>query len=154
MPAGKEAGIVFHISLDIERSPSDVFAFVADFDNMPRWYEAVEQVMAMTSGPPGAGTRFRMVRSLPGGPAYNDVEITSYQVNKEITFASISGPTPFEYRYRFEPVSGYTRITLDGEISGAGLPGLAGHVGDGLAGQLFKQGMRRNLEVLKSILEV
>jgi hypothetical protein len=93
-----------------------------------------------------------MVRSLPGGPAYNDVEVTSYQPESEVTFASTNGPTPFEYRYRVEPTTTGTRLTLDGQISGEGLPGLAGHLG-GLAGQLFKQGMKKNLQELKRILE-
>jgi hypothetical protein len=55
----------FQISLDIHRSPSEVFAFVADLQNMPRWYDAVEQVTAVA----GETARFHMVRSLPGGRA-------------------------------------------------------------------------------------
>jgi Polyketide cyclase / dehydrase and lipid transport len=149
----KEAGMAFHILLDVHCSPSEVFAFVADFRNMPRWYEAVEQVTATTSALFGTGTRFHMIRSLPGGLAHNDVEVTSCHVDKEITFTSVSGPTPFQYRYRFEPISNGTKLTLDGEISAAGLPGLAGHVGGDLASQIFKQGMRKNLEMLKRIIE-
>jgi len=136
----------FQISLDIARTPSDVFAFVADFRNMPRWYEAVEQVTA------DGGSRFHMVRSLPGGRAYNEVEVTSYELDKEVTFASTSGPTPFTYRYRVEPAADGTRLTLDGEISGEGLPGPAAHLG-ALAGRLFQQGMKKNLRVLKRVLE-
>jgi uncharacterized protein YndB with AHSA1/START domain len=145
--------MAFQISIDVDRSPSDVFAFVADFRNMPRWYEAVQRVTATTSAPFGIGTRFHMVRSLPGGLAHNDVEVTSCHVDQEITFKTMSGPTPFQYRYRFEPIPNGTKLTLDGEISAAGLPGLAGHVGDGLASQLFKKGMRINLETLKRIIE-
>lgn len=136
----------FQISLDIDRTPSDVFAFVADFRNMPRWYEAVEQVTS------DGGSRFHMVRSLAGGRAYNEVEVTSYQVDEEVTFASVSGPTPFTYHYRVEPAAHGTRLTLDGEISGAGLPGPAGHLG-ALAGKFFQQGMKKNLQVLKRVLE-
>jgi uncharacterized protein YndB with AHSA1/START domain len=142
----------FQISLDIHRSPAEVFAFVADFQNMPRWYDAVERVTATTSASTGTGARFRMMRSLPGGPAHNDVEVASYELDKEVTFTSTSGPTPFRYHYRVEPIAYGTRLTLNGEISGEGLPGPAGHLG-ALAGQLFKQGMKRNLQVLKGVLE-
>jgi uncharacterized protein YndB with AHSA1/START domain len=142
----------FQISLDIHRTPSELFAFIADFRNMPRWYEAVAQVTATTSGPAGVGTRFRMVRALPGGAAHNDVEVTSYRPDEEVTFASTSGPTPFRYHYRLAPVTGGTRLTLDGEISGAGLSGPAAHLG-GLASRLFEQGMKKNLRVLKRVLE-
>jgi uncharacterized protein YndB with AHSA1/START domain len=58
----------FQISLDINRSPSDVFAFVADFRNMPRWYDAVERVTATTAVSAGRGARFQMVRTAAGAP--------------------------------------------------------------------------------------
>jgi Polyketide cyclase / dehydrase and lipid transport len=142
----------FQISLDIHRSPAEVFAFVADFQNMPAWYDAVQHVAVTTPASSGTGARFRMMRSLPGGPAYNDVEVASYQQDSEVTFASTSGPTPFRYHYQVEPIADGTRLTLNGDISGEGLPGPAAHLG-ALAGQLFKQGMKKNLQVLKRILE-
>jgi uncharacterized protein YndB with AHSA1/START domain len=145
--------MAFRISLDIRRTPSDVFAFVADVRNMPDWYEAVEQVSVTTPAPVGTGTRFHMVRSLPSGIAHNDVEVTAFQLDREVTFTSVEGPTPFRYRYRFEPKALGTRLTLDGEISAAGLRGLAGHLSDGLASQLFKQGMKKNLQILKALVE-
>ncbi|MEU8122531.1 SRPBCC family protein [Spirillospora sp. NPDC049024] len=137
----------FQIAVDIGRPPAEVFAFLADFRNMPRWYDAVERV---TTRPDGPG--FRMVRSLPGGPARNDVETTAYRPNEEVTFTSVNGPTPFRYRYRVEPVPDGARLTLDGEISGDGLPGPAARLG-GFAERLFRQGMMRNLQALKQILE-
>jgi uncharacterized protein YndB with AHSA1/START domain len=142
----------FQISLDIRRSPAEVFAFIADFRNMTRWYEAVEQVTATTSASVGTGAQFRMVRSLPGGPAHNDVEVISYQPDSEVAFASINGPTPFQYRYQIQPIDTGTRLTLHGDISAEGLPGPAARLG-GLAGQFFKQGMKKNLQVLRGILE-
>jgi uncharacterized protein YndB with AHSA1/START domain len=142
----------FHISLDIDRQPATVFAFVADFRTMPRWYEAVNEVTALTAAPYGKGARFRTVRSLPGGPAHNDVEVTTHIPGAQVAFTSTSGPTPFRYHYTIEPNADGTRLTLEAEISGAGLPGPAAHLG-GLAERLFKQGMKKNLHVLKQILE-
>jgi uncharacterized protein YndB with AHSA1/START domain len=142
----------FEISLDIRRSPSDVFAFIADFRNMPKWYEAVDSVTTDAAASAGSGVRFHMVRSLPGGAVHNTVEVTSYEPESEVTFASINGPTPFQYRYRIEPIPTGTRLTLLGDISAEGLPGPGAHLG-GLVGQLFRQGMKKNLQVLKRILE-
>jgi uncharacterized membrane protein len=94
----------FEISLDIQRPAAAVFAYVADFRNMPHWYEAVERVTATTPTATGKAARFHMVRSLPGGPAHNDVEVTAYTSGEEVAFSSVSGPTPFHYHYRIEPV--------------------------------------------------
>jgi uncharacterized protein YndB with AHSA1/START domain len=142
----------FQIALDVHRSPSEVFAFVADLQNMPRWYDAVEQVTPTTTFSGGEGARFHMVRSLPGGRAHNDVEVTAFRPDEEVTFASVNGPTPFRYHYRLAPVPGGTRLTLDGKISAAGLTGPAALLG-GLAERFFERGMRTNLGTLKRIIE-
>lgn len=93
-----------------------------------------------------------MRRQLPGGPARNEVEITTYESGREVTFTSLSGPTPFVYRYLVEPDGHGTLLTLEGTISGAGLSGPAALLGP-LAERVFKRGMRDNLGLLKEILE-
>jgi uncharacterized protein YndB with AHSA1/START domain len=143
--------MTFQLGLDIAAPPATVFDFVADFTTMPRWYSAV-QAVTRVSGTSGLGTRYEVQRHLPGGPARNEVEITTYESGREVTFTSLSGPTPFVYRYLVEPDGDETRLTLEGTISGAGLPGPGALLGP-LAEGLFKRGMRDNLGVLKAILE-
>lgn len=128
-----------------------MFDFVADFTTMPRWYSAVQRVERIGSTS-GLGTRYEVHRHLPGGAARNEVEITSYESGREVTFTSLSGPTPFVYRYLVEPDSNATQLSLEGTISGAWLTGPAALLGP-LAEGLFKRGMRDNLGVLKEILE-
>jgi uncharacterized protein YndB with AHSA1/START domain len=143
--------MTFTLNLDIIAPPSRVFEFVADFTTMPRWYSAVQRVQRV-EGTGGLGTRYEVYRDLPGGTARNDVAITSYSGGEEITFTSLSGPTPFVYQYRVQPVEDSTRLTLEGTISPSGLPGPAAHLGP-LAEGLFKRGMRNNLGTLTEILE-
>lgn len=119
---------------------------------MPQWYEAVRDVTKTTANSTALGSMHRLVRSLPTGPAYNDVAITEYVLNHQVTLESRDGPTPFRYRYRVAPSQEGTTLSLDGSISGAGLLGPAGHLGP-LATQLFKRGMKQNLAELKGILE-
>lgn len=143
--------MTFQLALDIAASPADVFTFVADFTTMPRWYSAVQRV-ERTEEANGLGARYEVHRQLPGGPVQNEVEVTSYEDGREVTFTSLSGPTPFVYRYLVEPDNDGSRLTLEGTISGAGLPGPAALLGP-LAERIFKHGMRDNLAVLKDILE-
>jgi uncharacterized protein YndB with AHSA1/START domain len=142
----------FRLSVSIRRSPAEVFAFLAEMQNMPLWYDAIQHVTKTTPGPTAAGSKYQIVRSLPGSPAYNDVEVTEYDLNTEVTLESREGPTPFRYRYRVEPDPEGTILTLDGTISGEGLHGPAAHL-DRLATQLFKHGMKQNLNELKRIVE-
>ena len=143
--------MTFRLSLPIAASPTTVFDFVADFTTMPRWYSAVQRVDRL-DGTSGLGTRYAVHRHLPGGPARNEVEVTAFEEGREVTFTSLSGPTPFVYRYLVEPEGDTTQLTLEGTISGAGLSGPAALLGP-LAEGVFKRGMRDNLGVLKEILE-
>ncbi len=142
----------FHIAVDINRPPADVFAVVAEPRAMPLWYDAVDDVAKTSHGSSGAGTRYDVTRSLPGGQAHNTVEITEYEPTRHFTLASDSGPTPFRYRYTLEPTRQGTRLALEGRISAAGLPGPIGRL-DRVATQLFRRGMRQNLRQLKLIVE-
>ena len=143
--------MTFELSVDIAASPGTVFDFVADLTTMPRWYSAVRRVERIGSTS-GLGARYEVQRQLPGGAAHNDVEITGWESGRTVTFTSLSGPTPFVYRYLVEQDGNATRLTLSGTIGGAGLRAPAALLGP-LAEGLFKRGMRDNLRVLKTILE-
>jgi hypothetical protein len=43
----------FSIDIDISRKAHDVFAVLSDIHAMPRWYEAVKEVVALTPEVPG-----------------------------------------------------------------------------------------------------
>ncbi|WP_410812160.1 SRPBCC family protein [Micromonospora sp. 067-2] len=143
--------MTFQLDLDIAAPAEKVFGFVADFTTMPTWYSAVQRV-ELVEGVSGVGTRYRVYRDLPGGRALNDVAITGYSEGAEVTFTSLSGPTPFTYRYLVQPSRDTTRLILEGTISASGLSGPAALLGP-LAERLFKGGMRDNLGTLKQLLE-
>jgi uncharacterized membrane protein len=142
----------FTVTVEINRPATDVYAFVAEPRNMPRWYEAVERVAEVTPATPTHAASYQITRSLPGGRADNIVEITESMPNLTVTFESCEGPTPFRYRYTVEPNGGESRLTLNADISSTGLPGPLAHL-DGVATRAFKQGMQHNLEELKYLVE-
>jgi uncharacterized protein YndB with AHSA1/START domain len=142
----------FRVAVDIARTPAEVFALVGDPLDMPRWYDAVDQVAKTSGGPIGSGACYVVTRSLPGGRARNDVEITDYEPDRGITLESRNGPTPFRYRYTLDAIPAGTRLGLDGDISAAGLAGPLSRL-DGAATHLFERGMQRNLRQLARLLE-
>jgi carbon monoxide dehydrogenase subunit G len=143
--------MTFTLDLDVAATPAEVFAFIADFTNTPRWYSAVQRVEHL-HGAGGVGTEYAVHRHLPSGAVVNTVEVASFVEGREVTFTSVDGPTPFTYRYRVKPAGHGTRLELDGTISSAGLSGPARFLGP-VAEQLFKRGMRDNLGTLKDLLE-
>src|SRR5439155_6586826 len=139
--------------IDIARPAEAVFDIISDTENAPLWYEAVVSAVKTTAGPIAAGTRYRLVRSLRAGIVENEVEIEEYEPVTQVTLGSVSGPTPFRYRYRLEPTAtGTTRVTLTGEITVEGLPGVPVALAP-VATQLFKRGMGQNLAALKRLVE-
>jgi hypothetical protein len=143
--------MVFHLTTAIAAPPTVVFDFVSDLFTMPQWYSAVESVN-LIEGSNRRDARYAVDRRLPTGRARNEVRVTSYLPDAEVTFSSVSGPTPFSYCYRVSPVHAGTLLQLDGSISAAGLPGPAALLGP-LAEQIFGRGMRDNLLQLKTIIE-
>ena len=101
----------FTLNLDIAATPEEVFSFIADFANTPKWYSAVQRVERV-SGPGGVGTEYAVHRQLPTGAVVNNVVVTSYIEGQEITFTSVTGPTPFTYRYRVHSAPLGARLEL------------------------------------------
>jgi uncharacterized protein YndB with AHSA1/START domain len=139
----------FSATITIDQPADTVFAFLADPANLPLWLEAVDGIAF--DGPPRRGARFRMVRSLPSGSVVNEVDLVDFDPEHRVTFESRSGPTPFRYEYQLNPTGHRTRIMLIGRISAEGLPGPIAHL-DGVATQLFKRGMQRNLRTIEHLL--
>ena len=142
----------FKIDIEINRDVRTVFRVLSDVRAMPHWYEAVKQVVPLTPTTSGLGARFEIGRVLPSGSVHNEVVVADYVADELFTIESVSGPTPFRYRYSLEPSGQKTRLRLEGQITGEGLPGPLGHI-DTLTTQLFKRGMGENLRKLSDLIE-
>jgi hypothetical protein len=142
----------FELTREIARDRATTWGILSDVQRTPEWYEAILRVSPLGSATRGFGARFELVRALPGGQVVNVVEITEYAPEERFTLTSVSGPTPFTYRYGLAPSGAGTRVTLHGDISAEGLSGPAALLGP-LATTLFKNGMKTNLAALARLVE-
>ena len=141
--------IRFETSVRIERPVDEVFAYVSEPENFPRWNSAVRTVRKTSAGEDPVGSTYVMTRQLPGGQAENELEITVHERPREFAIRTLSGPTPFVYRYAFSPSDGGTLLELDAEVE---LPGTAALVAP-LARRAVKRGVDDNFATLKDTLE-
>jgi uncharacterized protein YndB with AHSA1/START domain len=141
--------ITFETEVRIERPIEEVFAYVTDPLNFPRWNSAVEAVHKTSAGEDGVASRYSMERKLPTGRAVNELEIVARESPSEFAIRTLSGPTPFLYRYRFSAENGETIVKLHAEVE---LPGVAAFVPQ-LARRVVKKGVDDNFTTLKQILE-
>jgi uncharacterized membrane protein len=145
----KDTLIQFDANIEINCPLEQVFAYVADENNMARWNSAVQSVQKTSQGPTAAGATYHMVRQLPQGRVENTYKITRFQPNQTITIETTSGPTPFRYRYEFEPDDNGTELSLAAEVKTSGLATLAAP----LLSRGIKSGVEANFATLKQILE-
>lgn len=55
----------FANTIEIDRPAHDVFRFLADFQNVPRWNYATVETRKTSPGPVGVGATYRQLRSVP-----------------------------------------------------------------------------------------
>jgi carbon monoxide dehydrogenase subunit G len=98
-------------SIVIDRSRSEVFAFVANHENDGQWRPGVLD-LERASGE-GRGAVYRQGVKGPFGrriPA--DFEVTAYEKDSQVAFRTLAGPVRPEGSYRFEDANGGTRVTF------------------------------------------
>ena len=135
----------------INRPVPDVFAFVANFENHPKWEMNFQKVKLLTSTPSGVGTTYQCELKLPGQSATSKFEITEYEANKKIAFeGEAAGPAKPKGSFLFEQVAGGTKLTLLPRPEFRGLFRLLEPM---MAGYIRKQN-EDHLNKLKKLLEV
>jgi uncharacterized protein YndB with AHSA1/START domain len=55
----------FENTVMIARPIEDVFAFLSDLENIPKWNYAIVETRKVSEGPVGVGTVYHQVRSVP-----------------------------------------------------------------------------------------
>ncbi|HET8586381.1 MAG TPA: SRPBCC family protein [Candidatus Limnocylindria bacterium] len=106
-------------SVTIARPIQDVFSYVEDGENCPRWRPGVVGIRRVSGQ--GVGARYaQQVRGPMGRSIDADYEITQEQPNQRLEFQTIAGPVRPHGVYLFEPADGGTRLTfsLDAQLSG------------------------------------
>ena len=137
--------MTYEHELEIERPPEDVYAFLSDPENLPRWQSEVLEVRRESD------TRFREVRTFVGRRIESTLEVTAAEPGREFSLRSASGPVRFSVRHLLEPAGeGRTRLRVVGETEGAGgLFKLGGRLLRRAAERRFHEDFAR----LKAILE-
>jgi uncharacterized protein YndB with AHSA1/START domain len=136
-------------SIVIARPIDEVFTFVADQTNAPRWQEGLSEVRRVTEGPPGVGTKHVVVRKFMGRKLELTNEYVHYEPNTKITFTGASGPSRFEAEYRVEATAEGTRLTCHMQMEQKGLFKL----GDPLVAASLRREFAANLHKLRVLLE-
>jgi uncharacterized protein YndB with AHSA1/START domain len=109
-------------SVEIARSPEDVFAYVADLAAHGEWQERILETKVETEGPTRLGSRATDTRKVPGGKREVTYEIVEWDPPRRFGFKGVGGPIRPDGRVTVEPVDdgARARITLELDFTGHG----------------------------------
>jgi hypothetical protein len=136
-------------SVDIARPLEEVFAFVANPGNDARWGANLVEVIQLSPGPLGVGSRYRYTARFAGRPFQLVREVIAYEPNRRQSVKTVSGPLRWGGTRTFEAIPGGTRITFSGGGQAGGFFGLA----EPLLLRAAQRSLRTDLATLKRLLE-
>ena len=109
-------------SIEIARSPDDVFAYLSDLARHGEWQTEIVSVKVETDGPTRLGSRATDTRKVPGGKRAVTYEITEFDPPRRSAFKGIHGPVRPVGKVNVEPVGeGSSRVTLELDFEGHGI---------------------------------
>jgi carbon monoxide dehydrogenase subunit G len=137
------------LTIEVARTPEDVFAYLTDVSNLPAWQSGVHAAQIEDAGQPRVGARIRESRHMLGRELDTTLEITEYDAPRIFSLRALDSPVPFVVRHELEPSGAGTRLTVTG-IGDAGLlPGFAA----GIMARRAEKQFRKDFERLKKRLE-
>lgn len=137
--------IEFSNQVTIQRPLEEVFAFVADFENVPKWNYYVVSVEQTSGVEPEVGATYHQVRRQD----QQDFAIRTYLPNRQVKVQTLPGSQPeFEMTFEFQAEGDKTRLIDSWKLT-TGRPALL----EKLAAGQVKRAVKENLGKLKQLLE-
>jgi carbon monoxide dehydrogenase subunit G len=131
------------LTVEIARSPEEVFDFLVDVSNLSSWQSGVHSATR-------EGDRIHESRHLLGRELSTTLAIDEEVRPRVFSIRAVDSPVPFTVRHELEPnESGGTRMTVVGEGDAGMLPGFAA----GIMARRAEKQFRKDFERLKRLLE-
>jgi len=113
----------FEGTAHIDRPIAEVFAFLADGENDPKFSPRVLEIAKTTDGPPGVGTVYASTVKDAGMKTKREFKLTEFDPPTRIRWAETSKNlvTATEGGYDLAPDGDGTRLTIHNELEGHGL---------------------------------
>jgi uncharacterized membrane protein len=110
-------------SIEISRSPEDVFAYIDDLATHGEWQEQVVSAKVDGGDPTRVGTRSTEVRKMGGREQQTTYEVTEHNPPHMVAFRGVDGSIRVIGRVTVEPLDGgaRSRVTLDLDFEGHGM---------------------------------
>jgi carbon monoxide dehydrogenase subunit G len=126
----------YRTTVESNKSPGEVFEYLADFANAREWDPGVVEGEKLTGGPLGPGSRFRLVARFLGRRVPLEYEITAFERARRVVFRAEQGAVRSTDEVRFVPAGVGTSVTYEADLR---LKGRLGDLVDPLLGVAFRR---------------
>lgn len=140
--------VAFVNRITINRAPAEVFAYLATFENVPRWNYAIAQTRQVGDEPVGVGTRYRQIRTIPKRTE-EYFEVTEFEPQHRLAIRGDIGPFSGDIAYLLEDARTGTALTNTCTLHARG----AGALLAPLLTRQVSSAVAANLDVLRQLLE-
>jgi len=138
----------------IDRSPEEVFAFLAVRSNDAAWMgSVVESNWLDPAAPLAVGRRGRMVMKNLGRRSEYVDEVTEYEPGRRISHRTVEGPIQLNTACITEPAGGGCRMTVVAETDKF-VGGPFAKLVNPIVAKIVRRGFRADLAKLKDVLQL
>ena len=139
-------------SVEIARSPEQVFAYVTDPSRLAEWQESVVSTRLEGGGAPGVGSRVTVVRRIGRGERTMTSELAELTSPRSWAVRGIDGPVRGNVKGTVEPLDdgARSRVTIELDFEGHGIGKLLVPL---VVRRQAQKEMPKNLQNLKERLE-
>ncbi len=107
--------------IDIDRPVEEVFDFVADERNEPRFNPQMRRAERISDGPIGVGARFRAEMVSMGRTVEMVIEFTDFERPRRLASSTHMSSMDIRYTLTFEPAPEGTRMRWSGDLKPRGI---------------------------------
>jgi uncharacterized protein YndB with AHSA1/START domain len=110
-------------SVEISRSPEDVFSYLTDVSRLNEWQESLVSARVEGGGPPAVGSRVTQTRRLGKRERTMTLEVTDHNPPRSWAFRGIDGPIRAIGKGSIEPLENgaRSRVTIELDFEGHGI---------------------------------
>jgi uncharacterized membrane protein len=109
-------------SIEIDRPPEDVFAYLDELDRHGEWQAEIVSTKVESDGPVAVGTRVREFRKIGGRAQDTSYEITEHDPPRKTSFRGVVGPVRPLGTVVVEPIGdgSKSRVSIQFDLVGHG----------------------------------
>jgi polyketide cyclase/dehydrase/lipid transport protein len=125
------------VSTEMRAPVEQVFGLFTDIEHGAERVSGIKKIEVLTTGPFELGTRWRETREVLGRLDDAEMEVTSFELNRQYTVTHHKAGVRIDTVFTFEPLPDGARVSIEFGLNSQGLPpGLLSPLEWALAGKV------------------